>query len=121
MTWKNLSKKKNQKYLGCHLIAEFWQGRLIRNPKEIKKILTEATKASHNTPLEIKVHRFSPQGMTAVALLAESHIQKQNKNKGRFISVSIEKLFGNLSETQLPEMKSWVEYVHARYQWVREQ
>jgi len=47
--------------------------------------------------------------------------KKLVKNEGRFISVSIEKLFGNLSETQLPEMKSWVEYVHARYQWVREQ
>jgi hypothetical protein len=56
--------------------------------------------------------------------LGESAIsiwKKLVKNEGRFISVSIEKLFGNLSETQLPEMKSWVEYVHARYQWVCEQ
>jgi hypothetical protein len=43
------------------------------------------------------------------------------KNEGRFISISVEELFGYLSETQLPRMKSWVEYVHARYQWVREQ
>jgi hypothetical protein len=43
------------------------------------------------------------------------------KNEGRYISVSIEKLFGSLSETQLPEMKFWVKYIHARYQWVREQ
>ena len=42
------------------------------------------------------------------------------KDEGRFISVSIENLFGNLSETQLPEMKSWLEYIHARYPWVRE-
>ena len=52
---------------------------------------------------------------------ATSIWKKLVKNEGRFISVSIEKLFGNLSEAQLPEMKSWVEYVHARYQWVREQ
>ncbi len=64
--------EKNKKYLGCHLIAEFWQGRVIRNPKEIRMILMGATKAAHNTPLAIKVHQFSPQGLTAVALLAES-------------------------------------------------
>jgi hypothetical protein len=52
---------------------------------------------------------------------ATSIWKKLVKNEGRFISVSIEKLFGSLSETQLPEMKSWVKYMHARYQWVREQ
>jgi hypothetical protein len=52
---------------------------------------------------------------------ATSIWKKLVKNEGRFISVNIEKLFGNLSEAQLPEMKSWVEYIHARYQWVREQ
>ncbi len=47
--------------------------------------------------------------------------KKLVKTEGRFISVNTEKLFGNLSETQLPEVKSWVEYIHARYKWVREQ
>lgn len=52
---------------------------------------------------------------------ATSIWKKLVKDEGRFISVSIEKLFGSLSETQLPEMESWIEYIHARYQWVREQ
>ncbi|MEP7136421.1 MAG: hypothetical protein ABI904_15940 [Chloroflexota bacterium] len=43
------------------------------------------------------------------------------KTEGRFISVSTEKLFGAISETQLPEIKTWVEYISDRYQWVREQ
>jgi len=42
------------------------------------------------------------------------------KTKGGFISVSTEQLFGNLSEEQLPEMKAWLEYIRARYAWVRE-
>ena len=61
---------------------------------------------------------------TELAKLGESAIsiwKKLVKSEGRVISVSIEKLFGSLSETQLPKMKYWVEYVHARYQWVREQ
>ena len=43
------------------------------------------------------------------------------KHEGRFISITTEKLFGNLSESHLPEMKSWVEYIHARYHWLSEQ
>jgi hypothetical protein len=52
---------------------------------------------------------------------ATSIWKKLVKNEGRFISINIEKLFGNLSEAQLPEIKSWIEYVNARYQWIREQ
>jgi Restriction Endonuclease associating with ARP len=36
----------------------------------------------------------------------------------RFTSVSTEQLFGNLSVNQLPGMKSWLEYIQARYAWV---
>jgi hypothetical protein len=52
---------------------------------------------------------------------ATSIWKKLVKPEGRFISVSTKKLFGNLSEIQLTELKSWVEYVNARYKWVREQ
>ncbi|MCX6068448.1 MAG: hypothetical protein NT121_22315 [Chloroflexi bacterium] len=46
--------------------------------------------------------------------------KKLVKTDGRFTSVSTEQLFGTLSAEQLPEIKSWVEYIHARYPWVRE-
>jgi len=52
---------------------------------------------------------------------ATSIWKKLVKNEGGFIGVNAEELFGSLSATQLPEMKSWMEYIHARYQWVREQ
>jgi len=37
----------------------------------------------------------------------------------RFISVSTEQLFGKLAVGQLPEMQAWLDYVFARYPWVR--
>ncbi len=46
--------------------------------------------------------------------------KKLVKAEGEFISVSTEQLFGNLSAGQLPEMKSWLEYIDTRYAWVRE-
>jgi hypothetical protein len=44
--------------------------------------------------------------------------KKLCKPEGRFISVSTEQLFGTLSIQQLPEIKPWVDYIHARYAWV---
>lgn len=46
--------------------------------------------------------------------------KKLVRPEGRFISVSTEKLFGVLSEVQLPEMKNWLDYIHSRYSWVCE-
>jgi S-adenosylmethionine decarboxylase len=77
--WVKTPKNQNakiskSKYAGIHLIAEFWNGKNIDDPKEIKKILIEAAKKADNIPLEVTIHKFSPQGMTGVVLLAESHI-----------------------------------------------
>jgi len=69
-----VQKTDKQKYAGIHLIAEFWNGRIIEDPKEIKKILIEAVKKAKSTPLKVAIHKFSPQGLTGVVLLAESHI-----------------------------------------------
>ena len=68
-----LPKDRNQ-YAGIHLIAEFWFGKKVEDPKEIKKILALAVKQAKATPLETVVHKFIPQGLTGVVLLAESHI-----------------------------------------------
>ncbi|NLG51937.1 MAG: hypothetical protein GX552_17665 [Chloroflexi bacterium] len=37
----------------------------------------------------------------------------------RFMIVSTEKLFGNPALDQLPELTSWLKYVHCRYRWVQ--
>jgi len=66
--------QRNRKYVGIHLIAEFWYGKIIENEKEIRKILIAAAKEAQNTPLQVTIHKFQPQGLTGVVLLAESHI-----------------------------------------------
>ncbi len=69
-----VKKFKKQKYAGIHLIAEFWHGEIIEDPKKIKKILIAAVKEAKSAPLEVVIHKFSPQGLTGVVLLKESHI-----------------------------------------------
>jgi S-adenosylmethionine decarboxylase len=71
---KWVEKNSNKKYAGIHLIAEFWRGIVIEDTKRIKKILITAARESNNTPLEVVVHKFYPQGITGVVLLAESHM-----------------------------------------------
>jgi hypothetical protein len=54
--------------------------------------------------------------------LGESATQVWNnlvKNPDRFICINTEQLFGNLSIGELPEMKTWREYIQSRYAWVR--
>ena len=78
-----------QKYAGIHLIAEFWNGKIIEDPKEIEKILVEATKEAENTPLEVTIHKFSPQGITGVVLLAESHIALHSWPEINYLAIDI--------------------------------
>lgn len=85
--WVN--KNRKIKYAGIHLIAEFWYGKIIEDPQKLKKILIEAAKKSKNDPLEITIHKFNPQGITGVLLLAESHIALHSWPEINYIGVDI--------------------------------
>lgn len=69
----SISKKQHQ-YAGLHLFAEFWGGEIIEDVEKMKAVLSEAVRRADNTPLDMIVHKFDPQGMTGIILLAESHI-----------------------------------------------
>jgi S-adenosylmethionine decarboxylase len=68
--------KEDQKrqYAGIHLLAEFWNGKVVEDKKKMEKILNTAVKKANNTPLKLTIYKFKPQGMTGIVLLAESHI-----------------------------------------------
>ena len=83
---KNLN---NKKYAGIHLIAEFWHGKIIEDPKEIKKILIQAVKEAEATPLQVAIHNFSPQGLTGVVLLEESHIALHTWPEINYLAIDI--------------------------------
>lgn len=62
--------------LGRHIILEMrgCSKNVINDVEKVKNILTEATKVSRATLVEVICHHFSPYGVTGVAILAESHI-----------------------------------------------
>jgi len=78
-----------EKYLGVHLIAEFWGSRIIEDSKKIERILTTAAKKAKNTPLKIAIHKFNPRGITGVILLAESHLSIHSWPEWNYLAIDI--------------------------------
>ncbi len=62
--------------MGTHLTIDAWQApeELLNDPEKIRRALIEAISAGEATLIDLCVHQFSPQGVTATATLAESHI-----------------------------------------------
>lgn len=71
------------------MLADFWSGKIIEDPKKLEKILIEAAKKAENIPLEATIHKFSPQGITGVLLLAESHIAIHSWPEINYIGIDI--------------------------------
>ena len=86
---KGSNASTNKKHAGIHLIADFWNGKIIEEPKKIENILLAAAKRANNTPLKVIVHKFSPHGLTAVILLAESHIALHNWPEFKYLAIDI--------------------------------
>ena len=62
-------------YTGTHLLADLTGCAGLDDPARVEMALREAVAAARATLLDIRLHHFGPeQGVTGVALLAESHI-----------------------------------------------
>ena len=62
-------------HLGRHVIIELWGcGEAINDASLVERAMRRAVDAANATLLDLFVHEFSPQGVTAVAVLAESHL-----------------------------------------------
>lgn len=60
--------------LGRHIIAEFWRCRNREPLCELKQVLKQKVSEAGATLLHLRTHRFIPDGFSALALLAESHV-----------------------------------------------
>jgi len=61
--------------VGRHVILECWDcNEQIHSREAVESALREAVRRSKVTLLKLYVHEFAPQGISAVALIAESHI-----------------------------------------------
>ncbi len=61
-------------FAGTHLIIEIAGGKGLDDEERIRKAFLDAIEACGATLLHIHLHKFTPQGVSGVAVLAESHI-----------------------------------------------
>ena len=61
-------------FAGTHLIVEVVGGSGLDDPERVERALRRCVHACKATLLHLYLHRFQPQGVSGVAVLAESHI-----------------------------------------------
>ncbi len=68
-------KQVNRQYtVGKHIIAEFYGCQRLNDLAFIKQILLKSAEEANATIINHQFHQFTPQGITGLILLAESHI-----------------------------------------------
>lgn len=61
-------------YAGTHITIDIWGASNLDDESVVDHALRTAAKECGATLLDLFLHRFRPQGLTAVAVLGESHI-----------------------------------------------
>jgi len=63
-------------HLGIQHIVEFYRcsRSIISDGKQVEKVTLEAARLANATIIESIFHKFSPQGISGVILIAESHL-----------------------------------------------
>ncbi len=62
--------------LGTQLLIDLYdcEHRILDSKKAVEKALVQAARAINATVVETVLHRFSPQGVSGVVVIAESHL-----------------------------------------------
>ena len=72
--------------LGIHLLADLWDCQDL-NSENYERIIRTAIIESGATLIGFQQHEFQPQGYTAVALLAESHLSVHTWPEKDFVAI----------------------------------
>ena len=62
------------RYAGVHLLVDLYGGTGLNDPDHIEDVLRRGATDAGAIVLSVNLHHFSPEGVSGVAVLAESHI-----------------------------------------------
>jgi S-adenosylmethionine decarboxylase len=79
----------DKRYAGVHLIIDLHGASHLSDIAHIEKTMRRCVKASGATLLHIHLHRFEPDGVSGVAVLAESHISVHTWPESRFAAFDV--------------------------------
>ena len=81
---------ETRNHIGTHLVYDFWHCQnLSDNAKHMEKVLINAAHAANATVLGTLSHKFDPQGVTVVLLLAESHISLHSWPEHDYVGIDV--------------------------------
>lgn len=77
--------------LGCHVLVEFYQAdeTVLNDLPMIREIMETAAVKASATVISSHFHPFSPQGISGVVIIAESHITIHTWPEKRYAAVDI--------------------------------
>ncbi len=82
--------KDGLRYAGTHLLIDLGGASRLADPTAVETALRRSVRATGATLIDIELHRFSPQGgVSAVAILAESHMSIHTWPETGFAAVDI--------------------------------
>ncbi len=77
------------RYAGTHLLVDLWGARSLDDPAAIDRTLRACAEASGATVLGGDFHRFQPNGVSGILLLAESHISIHTWPEREFAALDV--------------------------------
>lgn len=86
---KQTPKKSQPQGFAKHIILELWEANNTNCAETIEQALRKACRASNLDLVKIFIHRFSPYGVSGVALIQEAHITIHTWPEHRFAAVDI--------------------------------
>ncbi|MHA1448035.1 MAG: adenosylmethionine decarboxylase [Candidatus Hodarchaeales archaeon] len=127
MVFPDASVDNSEKYLGFHIIAEFYGVPKIRqlSVDEIEDMFTSSCQKADLSIVEMNTHRFYPHGVSVMAVLEESHASLHTWPENDYCSVDIfvcsgvekgRKLLSLLEENLQPEKVKKSEFYRGRKQ-----
>ena len=72
-----------------HIILELWDAKNTNSASTIKKALSEACESGNLELVKVHIHKFSPHGVSCMAVIAESHIAIHTWPEYGFAAVDI--------------------------------
>ncbi len=90
-------------YAGTHLILDLFGAQNLDNVDCVRDALVQASEVIGATILEVHAHKFQPQGVTGVALLAESHVSIHTWPEKQYAAIDVF-VCGNLNPEKAIEV-----------------
>ena len=100
----SLSDQQELSHQSKHLLLELYKcdGEKLNDESFLRCILNRAAKLANATVLNLISNKFEPQGVTAIALLAESHISIHTWPESKYSAVDI----FTCGQNMMPELAS---------------